>query len=115
MSSPISEIRPFISTGQTLSPRQRLEQALDHLAPDKLLSLTNPPGKEELLAPIQRINGVMRPYGVEFQFSHDAARLVARIIDIESGELIRQIPSEEVLRISSKLDEIQGLLVEERV
>jgi len=37
--------------------------------------------------------------------------VVTRIVDRESGEVIRQIPSEEVLRVAERLGEVQGRLL----
>lgn len=41
--------------------------------------------------------------------------VVARISNMESGELIRQIPSEEILQIRERLDELAGLIFDEEV
>ena len=36
---------------------------------------------------------------------------VVKVMDSETGQLIRQIPSEEVLELRSALDRISGLLI----
>ncbi|MGC3874890.1 flagellar protein FlaG [Halomonas sp. GXIMD04776] len=66
---------------------------------------------EELLEPVQRINDVMRSYGIEFDLQRQEGRVVTRIIDRLSGEVIRQMPSEEVLRIADSLEQLQGHLI----
>lgn len=38
--------------------------------------------------------------------------MVTRIIDRESGEVLRQIPAEEVLEIAERLNELQGRLID---
>ncbi len=40
--------------------------------------------------------------------------IVAEISNRESGELIKQIPSEEVLRLREKIEEMVGLLLDEK-
>jgi flagellar protein FlaG len=40
---------------------------------------------------------------------------VVRVIDSETKELIRQIPSEELLAISRRLEAATGLLVDDKV
>jgi flagellar protein FlaG len=52
--------------------------------------------------------------GVRFEFDHEANTLVTKVVDVESGEMIRQMPSEEVVRISRVLGKLQGLLVSRR-
>lgn len=41
-------------------------------------------------------------------------RPVVRVIDSNSGELIRQVPSEETLRIAKRLDALSGLLFRDK-
>ncbi|QFT86630.1 flagellar protein FlaG [Halomonas sp. THAF12] len=66
----------------------------------------------ELVGPVQRINEVMRPYGVEFELRETTTRVVTRLVDRDTGELIRQIPAEEVMRIAEHLEELQGSLID---
>lgn len=61
----------------------------------------------ELAEPIQRINTVMSQRGLEFEIRQESDRVVTRVIDRESGDVIRQIPAEEVLRLAERLDELQ--------
>ncbi len=67
--------------------------------------------KEALVEPIQRINDVMRPRGLEFDISEQSARIITRVIDRETGDVIRQIPAEEVLLLAERLEELQGKLI----
>lgn len=69
------------------------------------------PPSGDLVEPVQRINEVMRPYGIEFHLNEFDSRTVTRVIDRDSGETIRQIPSEEVLRIAESLGDLQGRLI----
>jgi flagellar protein FlaG len=48
---------------------------------------------------------------IEFVTDESSGRLLIRVIDSSSNELIRQIPSEEMLAISRALDRMQGLLL----
>ena len=54
----------------------------------------------------------MRHYGVEFHLQDFGRRVVTRIVDRESGEVIRQIPSEEMLRIAESLERMRGRLIQ---
>lgn len=114
---------PFIDASSTLSasalhdvtPRQRLEGVLEKLSPPgsqlALKEQERPINPAELVEPIQRINDVMRQHGLEFDLSDERARVVTRVVDSQSGDVIRQIPAEEVLRIAERLGETQGNLV----
>jgi flagellar protein FlaG len=52
---------------------------------------------------------------VHFQVDKDSGRDVIRVLDKQSGEVIKQYPSEEVLGLVSKLSQSAGLLVDEEV
>lgn len=102
-------------TPNPLSGRQRLDMALAHLRPESATQVASPSSSltmSELAAPIQRVNEVMSAYNIQFDLSEYEGRIVTRIVDRESQELIRQIPSEEVLRIAEALEQRQGRLIE---
>ncbi|MBZ9556973.1 MULTISPECIES: flagellar protein FlaG [unclassified Modicisalibacter] len=107
-----SSASPSVST----TPQQRLERVLAHLAPQEdetteESNQTSAATQSDLAEPVQRINAVMRNYGVEFEIQEYDSRVITRIVDRESGDTIRQIPSEEVLRIARSLAEMQGRLI----
>jgi len=52
---------------------------------------------------------------LQFSFDKEAHRMVVKVLERESGEVIRQIPSEEILSIAKALDTLQGLIIREKV
>ncbi|SES00986.1 flagellar protein FlaG [Vreelandella subterranea] len=98
----------------TLSPRQRLDDVLENLpTPGSQLSENQQtePSAGELVEPIQRINEVMRERGIEFEISENSSQIIARVVDRDSGDVIRQIPAEEVIRIAEQLQDMRGRFV----
>ena len=51
---------------------------------------------------------------VEFTTDEDTEITVVKVIDKSTKEVIRQIPSEEMLAIAKALDTVQGLLVRQQ-
>ncbi|WOD13160.1 flagellar protein FlaG [Pseudomonas sp. NyZ704] len=49
---------------------------------------------------------------INFQLDDSSGRVVVNVTEASSGEVIRQIPSEEALRLSENLSEIRSLLFE---
>lgn len=47
---------------------------------------------------------------VSFSIDQRTNKVIIRVIDGESNEVIRQIPPEEMLRVSAHMDELLGLL-----
>ncbi len=114
MSHPIADVSAHApgSPLNDLTPRQRVEALLANLpTAGGQLSQAAPPEEAALVEPLQRINEVMRNYGVEFELADVGNRTITRIVDRNSGELIRQIPSEEVLAIAERLEEVRGRLI----
>jgi len=66
--------------------------------------------QEELINQIKSLteDGV---YSVRFERDDSANELVVKIVDSESDEIIRQIPSEELLNLSKHLQDLSGNLV----
>ena len=71
------------------------------------------PGQAQERAALAEINQTLKmaSIGVQFEFDKEADTMIVKVVDVESGELIRQMPSEEVVRISRALGRLPGLLV----
>ncbi len=48
---------------------------------------------------------------LKFSIDDDTGRQVVKIVDIKTDEVLRQIPSEEMLAIAKALDKIKGLFI----
>jgi len=51
----------------------------------------------------------------EFKIDKDVNKVVIKIKDPDTGEIIRQIPPEMVVKISKNIQELLGVLMDERV
>ncbi|MFB9869455.1 flagellar protein FlaG [Vreelandella sulfidaeris] len=115
---PTDTVASLALTASPSTPKQRLENTLAQLATtnSQLKSAETNPNKHEftsgeLIEPIERINATMRPRGLEFELSEESSRIITRVVDRESGEVIRQIPAEEVIKIAERLEEMQGQII----
>ena len=90
-----------------LTPRQHVARALTEVLAEERQA-TAP---EELVTPVQQVNSALRAYGVEFELSEHSGRTIIRLVDRESGEVIREIPPEEMITLSERLDHVRGMLV----
>ncbi|QYJ79883.1 flagellar protein FlaG [Shewanella acanthi] len=53
--------------------------------------------------------------GLAFKIDDELGEPIVRVIDVTTGDLIRQIPNEEALEIAKKLNEVTGLLMKTEV
>lgn len=52
---------------------------------------------------------------LEFSTDEESGKLVVKIIASDTGELVRQLPSEEALRIARSLSDVSSLLFDAKV
>lgn len=51
--------------------------------------------------------------GVEFSVDDDSKRMVVKVVDTETHEVLRQMPSVEALEIAKALDHAKGMLIKQ--
>lgn len=84
------------------------------LAPGSASTAAPAPSLPEVKQAVEQINRFMQQSNrtLTFSFDKEANRIVVKITDSQTGDLIRQIPSEEVLAISRAIGDIQqGMLL----
>jgi len=71
--------------------------------------------KEELKAAVKSVREYVQPFNsnLEFSINDETDQVVVKIIDTATKEVIRQIPSEEMLAIAKALDSLIGLFVKQ--
>ena len=75
------------------------------------------PSNDQLKQSVDDINKALASssISVQFQVDPDYKDLIVKIVDQDSGKLIRQMPTEEVVRISKAMDNLKGLLFSKAV
>lgn len=71
-------------------------------------------GKEaDLQQSVERINQSLTAsnQGIEFSVDADSERVIVKVVDRETREVLRQMPTQEALDIAKALDRTQGLLI----
>ncbi|MDR0379909.1 MAG: flagellar protein FlaG [Candidatus Accumulibacter sp.] len=56
----------------------------------------------------------MAACNIEFSVDEGSGRTVVKVVDRETKDVIRQIPSEEMLDLAQALDKLQGLLIKQK-
>lgn len=70
----------------------------------------------QLQEAVRRAEDAVRKFASNLMFSldKDTGKTVIKIVDSQTNEVIRQIPSEELLAISRNLDRVEGLLLKQQ-
>ena len=75
------------------------------------------PSAAQLQNAVDNINKTLKQSNRNLEFSVDEStnKQVVRLVDTDTGDLVRQFPSEELLAISRAIDQIQqGLLLKQK-
>ncbi|MCA1797578.1 MAG: flagellar protein FlaG [Geobacteraceae bacterium] len=83
---------------QQENPEPQGEQSADQVQPEELLSQIKSLTEDGL-------------YSVRFENDQDAQEMVVKVVDRDTDEVIRQIPPEELLNLTERLNDLRGNLV----
>jgi len=72
--------------------------------------------REDVKSAVERANKVVQASARDIEFSLDdsSGSVVVKVVDQATKQVIRQIPSQEMLQIAQALDHLQGLLVKQK-
>ena len=113
-SSSISKVTPV-----TQGVQSKLNNSLKSksVATTKTLAETLKTNEEKVRAAVKEINNELEKLQSELGFSVDkvANDVVITVKRKESGEIVRQIPSETVLKLAHNLEKLKGVLLDEKL
>jgi len=66
---------------------------------------------EALNADLNAIHNV----GLQFSVFEETGQTVVRVVDKDTGELVRQIPTKELLELAARLEDMMGILFDKQV
>lgn len=85
-------------------------------AADQKQKLTEIVKKEDFNTAINSVNDYVEMFNNKVSFSIDEkSREIIHVYDNETGELIRQIPPKEMIELVDKLEEIAGIIFNNKV
>ncbi|EKZ98322.1 MULTISPECIES: flagellar protein FlaG [Cupriavidus] len=105
----VSLPQPGLRTSATPAEASQAPAAATPAAP----ASDHPAARPSTDAAVRKLTEALRAASVSVQFEIDREtnRVVTKIVDKANGEIIRQIPTEEVVRIADALAQLQGLFV----
>lgn len=67
------------------------------------------------LAELLREEGYDISFQLSFTFHKETKELIVKVLDPDTGKVIREIPPEELLELAMRIQEMVGLLIDKRV
>ena len=107
-------------TGEPLPPITNTSAAAATAGQSPIKAVLAPgevPNAEQLKQATDLINSTIQSLSRNLEFTVDSSThtTVVKVMDVDTNQLIRQIPSQEVLAIAKALDNLQGLLIRQKV
>ena len=74
------------------------------------------PSSRQLHNAVDQVNKTIQTLSNDVQFTVDkeTGKEIVKVVDRETKKVIRQIPSEEMVSIAKRLDELQGLIIRQK-
>lgn len=112
-------IQNTINLGQAAQPGPQIGEHLAKTAASTPVAAAPAPEptKQQLKQAVDNINKSLQPSASNLEFNIDPStqRAVVRVVDTNTGDVIRQIPSKEVLAIAESIDQLnKGLLLSQK-
>lgn len=103
---------PALPPASSGSPAQAVTQSSSPAAS----GVASAPAPADLSKAVEQIQGYLRDSGKSLSVSFDdsADRYVTKVVSSDTGEVVRTIPSEEVLEVARAINEKLGGLVNQR-
>ncbi len=76
---------------------------------------SNKKNSEEAIQELKNTLEEIKHNRLEFSVHEDTGRTVVKIIDQDTGEVIKQLPPEELLDLAEKLKEMSGVLFDKKI
>ncbi len=63
---------------------------------------------------MERLQETLKNHNVEISYNDEVNRYAIKVLDADSKEVVKEIPSEKTLEMFARMLEIEGLLVDEK-
>ncbi|QJQ04862.1 flagellar protein FlaG [Undibacterium piscinae] len=109
--------RPLEAKQPNLAPPVTSVKAAPVQTTDAVQRSAATPSTDQVKQAVKDINKSMQSLsqGLEFSIDADSKQNVVKVIDPQTKEVIRQMPSEEAIEIAKALDQMIGKLIKEKV
>lgn len=84
------------------------------VVPESAPQQPRPEQVQKAVASMKQLIEAKAPNSLSFSVDDATGKTVVRVSDAKTGEMIRQIPSEELLEIARSLDQMQGMLLRDK-
>jgi flagellar protein FlaG len=119
----LQQAAPAVASPQAGQPTVKADAAAQTKAAIKEVATQEEPrfdqkeAQEQLTEAVDRMNEHMRKnnYNLAFSVDKDSAKVVVKVTNLETGDVVRQIPNEAALRVAHNIEDFRGLLQDKKI
>ena len=74
----------------------------------------DPSGLTELLSDVQKNLNMIHDVVLQFTVHEASGKMMVKVMDGSTGQTIREIPSSEILNLAARVDEMIGLIFDQK-
>jgi flagellar protein FlaG len=119
----VTQTQTVVWGGPTSTDKQASGPAVQMVSTSKVAQSSDPSKQvaaqqeQRVKEAAQQLNEFMKitSIGLHFTTDWESGQTVVKVLNKATGEVIRQIPSEEALKLSKAMDTLQGLIIRQKV
>jgi flagellar protein FlaG len=97
------------------SGRKEEEEAKEKEVPEEVAAtLESKEGVQAFAKVLEDYAKQVHNVGLRFSVHEDTGRTVVRIVDEKTDEVVREVPPEELLDLAAKMEQMMGMLLDEK-
>lgn len=107
---------PLPSTAISSTSTQKVSAPNTHIAPSLISTVESKESEEQIKQAAQKIQGAVNNLAQNLRFSvdEDTGKTIIKVMDAQTEEVIRQIPTKEAVEIARTLNRVHGLLFNDK-
>ena len=102
-------IKSFIPTREQIATTQNINVTAQNISPGNAVGDDKPSESVQMLQEVLQISDTLNRK-VKFFIDTDSNRVIVRIIDRETNEIIKELPPEALVKLHKKMKEAMGIL-----
>ena len=114
------KVSPITTTVKSKAPDVQASLPSEQSAKQKGKEVQQPinnldlPDLEDLTSDMQKNLNIMHNVNLQFSVHKASGRMMVTVVDESTGKVIREIPSQEILELAAKMDEMVGMIFDKR-
>lgn len=101
-----------VTDNKTISDNQELK--ITKAQDESKGNAEQPLSEKEQQRRMERLQDTLKNHNIEISYNEEVNRYAIKVLDTDTKEVVKEIPSEKTLEMFARMLEIEGLLVDEK-